>query len=141
MRDGRLLLLGLCAALAGCAGSSNHSAGQTTTIRAVTEAKRQCQGSKVAAKRASQRRRLNADLRRMRLAAATVKGYTQNGNAALNAAVDRFEIDVAGEALPVFARSRYIDRAAAIVGPLCYLCFQALEANRPLAAGSKLPCD
>ena len=29
----------------------------------------------------------------------------------------------------------------AIVSPKCYLCFQALEANRPIAAGAKLPCD
>ena len=93
------------------------------------------------AKRVLQRKRLNADLRRIRVAAATVNGYTQNGNAALNSAVDRFELDVAGEALPVHERSRYIDRAAALVGPRCYLCFQALEANRPIAAGAKLPCD
>jgi hypothetical protein len=74
------------------------------------------------------------------VAAATVKGFTQNGNAAINRAVDRFELDVAEESIPVQERSRFIDRAAAIVGPRCYLCFQALEANRPLAAGSKLAC-
>src|SRR5439155_135931 len=33
--------------------------------------------------------------------------------------VDRFALDVAGEALPVHERSRYIDRAAALVGPRC----------------------
>ena len=87
-----------------------------------------------------QRRKLTADLRRLRAAAATVKGFTQNGNAAINKAVDRFELDVAVESIPVQERSRFIDRAAAIVGPLCYLCFQALEANRPLAAGAKLAC-
>jgi hypothetical protein len=136
-----LLLLALCAALAGCGGSSNRSAGPTTTIRPVTEPKRQCEGSKVAARRALQRRKLNADVRRIRIAAASVKGYTQNGNAALNAAVDRFEVDVAGQALAVHERSRYIDHAAALVGPRCYLCFQALEANRPTGAAAKLPCD
>jgi hypothetical protein len=62
-------------------------------------------------------------------------------NAALNKAVDRFALDVAVEALSVHERSRYIDRAAATVAPGCYLCFQALEANRPIAAGAKLPCD
>ena len=136
-----LLLLALCVALAGCGGSSNRSAGPTTTIRPVTEQKRQCEGSKVAARRALQRRKLNADVRRIRIAAATVKGYTQNGNAALNAAADRFEVDVAGQALSVHERSRYIDHAAALVGPRCYLCFQALEANRPTGAAAKLPCD
>jgi hypothetical protein len=69
-----------------------------------------------------------------------VKGFTQNGSPALNRAVDRFELDVAEEFIPVRERSRFIDRAAAIVGPRCYLCFQALEANRPLAAGAKLAC-
>jgi hypothetical protein len=128
--------------LAACGSSSNHSAGTTTTpIRPITETKRHCHGSRVAARRALQERKLNADVRRIRIAAATIKGFTQNGDAALNAAVDRFEVDVAGEALPVHERSRYIDHAAALVGPKCYLCFQALEANRPTGAAAKLPCD
>jgi hypothetical protein len=101
---------------------------------------RQCDGSKDPAKRELQRLKLTADLRRLRVAAATVKSFTQNGNAAINGAVDRFERDVAEEDIPVQERSRFIDRAAAIVGPRCYLCFQALEANRPLAAGAKLAC-
>jgi hypothetical protein len=48
---------------------------------------------------------------------------------------------VSQETLPVKERSRLIDRAAAIVAPLCYLCFQALEASRPTGATAKLPCD
>jgi hypothetical protein len=59
---------------------------------------------------------------------------------AINRAVDRFELDVAEESIPVQERSRFIDRAAALVAAHCYLCFQALEANRPLAAGAKLAC-
>ena len=74
------------------------------------------------------------------MAAATVKGYTQDGDAALGTALDRFELDVAVESLSVFERSRFTNRAAAIVAPRCYLCFQALEANRPVAAGAKLAC-
>jgi hypothetical protein len=129
-----LLLFMLCAALAGCGGSSvRHT-------RAVPQTNRHCVGSNNAAKRELQRRKLTGDLRRLRVAAATVKGYTQNGNAAINRALDRFELDVAEESIPVQERSRYIDRAAAIVAPHCYLCFQALEANRPLAAGAKLAC-
>jgi hypothetical protein len=135
-----LVLTVATVALAGC-GSSSHGSAVPTTVDKSADVKRQCNGSKVAAKRALQRRKLNADLRRIRVAAATVKSYTQNGNAALNSAVDRFELDVAVEALAVHERSRYIDRAAALVGPRCYLCFQALEANRPIAAGAKLPCD
>jgi hypothetical protein len=122
----------LYAALAGCGGSSvRHRA-------AVPQPNRHCVGSNNTAKRELQRRKLTADLRRLRVAAATVKGYTQNGNAAINRALDRFELDVAEESIPVQERSRYIARAAAIVAPHCYLCFQALEANRPLAAGAKL---
>jgi len=49
-------------------------------------------------------------------------------------------LDVAGESLPVHERSRFIDHAAAIVAPVCYLCFQALESNRPIAVGAKLAC-
>ena len=84
---------------------------------------------------------MNADLRRLRVAVATVKGYTQNGNRALNGALDRFLLDAAEEALPVKERSRFINMAAAIVAPRCYLCFQALESSRPTASGAKLPCD
>jgi hypothetical protein len=60
---------------------------------------------------------------------------------ALNAALDRSLLDVAENALPVKERSRFINVAAAIVPPRCSLCLQALESNRPTAAGAKLPCD
>jgi hypothetical protein len=130
-----LFLLVLCVALAGCGGSAARQAQQ------VPQPNRQCDGSKNAAERELQRRKLTADLARLRVAAATVKGFSQKGNAAINQALDRFELDVAEASIPVQERSRFIDRAAAIVGPRCYLCFQALEANRPLAAGAKLPCD
>ena len=136
MRVPCLFVLALLLAVAATGCSSGEK-----TIRGFAETKRQCAGSNVAAKRASQRRKLNADLRRLRAAAATVRGYTQNGNAVLNEAVDRFALDVAVESLPVHERSRYIDHAAAIVAPRCYLCFQALEANRPTGAAAKLPCD
>jgi len=70
-----------------------------------------------------------------------MKAYAQDGTPEMNRALDRFSLDVAKEALPVYARSRFIDRASAVVAPLCFLCFQTLEDNRPVAAGSKLPCD
>jgi len=66
-----------------------------------------------------------------------MKAYAQDGTPEMNRALDRFSLHVAKEALPVYARSRFIDRAAAA----CFLCFQTLEDNRPVAAGSKLPCD
>jgi hypothetical protein len=83
---------------------------------------------------------LNADLRGLRAAAKTVRRYSQQGNAAINREVDRFLLHVAEESIPVHERSRYIDKAAAIVSRRCYLCFQALEANRPIAAGAKRDC-
>ncbi len=101
----------------------------------------ECVGSKIAAKREHARKQLNADLRRLRVAAATLRRHTEQGNDAINAALDRFMLHVAQPILPVPERSRLIDHAAAIVAPKCYLCFQALEANRPLASGAKLPCD
>jgi hypothetical protein len=121
--------------LPACGGSSQP------TLRPIKETKRNCSGSKLAAKRAAQRKRLELDLRRLRAAAATVKGHTQNGNATLDAALDRFSLDVGSETLSARERSAYINHAAAIVAPKCYLCFQALEANRPTASGAKLPCD
>jgi hypothetical protein len=129
-------VVALCAALAGCGGSSNAS----PEVHAAAQPKRQCDGSKVAAKRERQRAPLHADLRTLEMAAATLKRRTEAGNAAINRALDRFLLDVAGESLPVHERSRFIDHAAAIVAPVCYLCFQALESNRPIAVGAKLAC-
>ena len=129
-----LVALALCA-LAGCGGSAG-----APQVRAVTKPNRHCNGSKLAAKREQQRTQLTADLRRLRSAAATLKRRTEKGNAALNRALDRFMLDVARESVPVHERSRFIDRAAGIVAPRCYLCFQALESNRPFAAGAKLAC-
>jgi hypothetical protein len=118
--------------LAGCGGSS-----RATT----TQARPECVGSQVAAKRAHARAQLNADLARLRVAAATLKRHTEQGNDAINKALDTFLLHVAQPTLPVTQRSRFIDHAAAIVAPKCYLCFQALEANRPTGATAKLPCD
>jgi hypothetical protein len=135
-----LIVAALCVGLAGCGGSADRSSDAIGHIKPVTQVKRACHGSKVAARRARERRKLDSDLRRLRAAAATVKGYTQNGNAAINNALDRFMLDVAEEWLPIHERSRFIDHAAAIVAPHCYLCFQALESNRPIAGGAKLAC-
>ena len=123
-------------ALVGCGGSAAK-----TQTHAASQPRPECAGAKTALKRGRARRRLNADLLRIRAAAATVHRYTQNGNDALNTALDRFLLDVAQPTLPVHERSRLIDRAAAIVGPKCYLCFQALESNRPTGATAKLTCD
>jgi hypothetical protein len=136
----------MAAVASGCGGSSSSASGPAVTTYAVqtvetpaTATPRHCNGL-TKAKQAVQRRKLERDLRALRAAAVTMKHFAQDGNPQMNKAVDRFEIDVADEALSRFQRNRFIDRAAAIVGPRCYLCFQALEANRPLAAGAKLAC-
>jgi hypothetical protein len=129
-------------AASGCGGQSTHAAATTAvTIRpiATTPAVR-CKGSPSAAARSRARRRLHTDLRRLAAAVKTMKHYAQDGNAATNAALDRFQVDVAADVLPIHERSRMIDHAAAIVSPKCYLCFQALESNRPIAGGAKLAC-
>jgi hypothetical protein len=139
------LVAAACVLAAGCGGGNSSSSSSSSTTRNADTNSRQglnCTGSKVAAERAAQRHRLNTDLVKLRRAAATVRGaQTQNGNARINAALDRFSLDVGKEVLSAHARSSYIDRAAAIVAPKCYLCFQALEANRPTGAAAKLPCD
>ncbi len=66
----------------------------------------ECVGSKIAAKREHARKQLNADLRRLRVAAATLRRHTEQGNDAINAALDRFMLHVAQPILPVPERSR-----------------------------------
>jgi hypothetical protein len=119
--------------LAGCGGSKAHYA--------TSQPRPECTGSKDPAKRARARARLQTDLARLRVAAKTSRRYTQQGNGAINAAEETFLLDVSKETLPVTERSRFIDHAAAIVAPYCYLCFQALESSRPTGATAKLTCD
>ena len=130
-------MLAAALALAGCGGSArpaaSTSAPPTTTVD-------KCNGSKSAAVRVRKARRLDRDLTRLRALAEPIKTRTLNGTPALSSAVDRFLLDVASRDLPVHVRSRYIDRAAAIVSPLCEQCFQALEASRPTGGGANLGC-
>jgi hypothetical protein len=133
-----LIATAACTFAAGCGGSDDKS---SAPVHTVTQTPRHCSGSKVAAERQAQRRKLSRDLVALRRAAATVKGHTENGNAKLDVALDRFSLDVANETLSAHERSDYINRGAAIVAPKCFLCFQTLEAQRPIASGAKLPCD
>lgn len=136
----------LAAAVGGCGGGGGSSAegpAITTypvqTVEVQRDPPRHCAGLSKA-QQLVQRHTLEHDLALLRRGAATIKGTAEYGNAPLNAALDRFERDIAVEALPVFKRSRFIDLAAAIVAPRCYWCFQVLESNRPIAAGAKLAC-
>jgi hypothetical protein len=135
----------MCVVGMGCGGGEGpknvEGTTQAATIRPIaTTAGVRCKGSPSPAVRARARAHLRADLRRLAAATKTMRHYAQDGNAAVNAALDRFQIDVAADVLPIHERSRMIDHAAAVVSPKCYLCFQALEANRPIAGGAKLAC-
>jgi hypothetical protein len=128
--------------VAGCGGSGNEAAAPpagTATAPATTTVEK-CKGAKSAAVRARKIRRLARDVARLRVLAAPIQKKTLDGTQALSHAVDRFLLDVADRGVPVHVRSRFIDRAAAIVAPVCEQCFQALEASRPIAGGAKMAC-
>jgi hypothetical protein len=139
----RVTLLALVGAmlLAGCGGDGGggEPAAVTTTAAPRTTVNK-CNGSKSAAVRARKMRRLRHDVARLRLLAAPIQKKTLDGTPALSAAVDRFLLDVADRDVPIHLRSRFIDRAAALVAPVCEQCFQALEASRPIAGGAKMAC-
>ncbi len=127
--------------LAGCGGSGSKTGGASaTTVVPQTTTVDKCKGSKSAAVRARKIRRLTRDLARLRVLAAPIRKKTLDGTPALSRAVDRFLLDVVDRDVPVHIRSRFIDRAAAIVSAVCEQCFQALEASRPIAGGAKMSC-
>jgi hypothetical protein len=135
-----LVALGAAALLAGCGGGGDRRAATATTPPLPATTVDKCNGSKSAAVRAAKERRLAHDIARLRVIAKPIMTRTLNGTPALSTAVDRFLLDVARRDVPVHVRSRYIDRAAAIVSPLCEQCFQALEASRPTGGGANLGC-
>jgi hypothetical protein len=124
--------------VAGCGGGTNEAAG--TAAAGSTTTVEKCKGSRSAAVRARKIRRLARDVARLRVLAAPIQKKTLDGTPALSAAVDRFLLDAADRDVPVRVRSRFIDRAAALVAPVCEQCFQALEASRPIAGGAKMAC-
>jgi hypothetical protein len=136
-----LVALLLALFVAGCGGSGKQAApaAGTTTVPPTTTVDK-CKGSKSPAVRARKIRRLTRDVARLRVLAAPIRKKTLDGTPALSRAVDRFLLDVADRDVPVHTRSRFIDRAAAIVSPVCEQCFQALEASRPIAGGAKMSC-
>jgi hypothetical protein len=136
-----LLVLVGAMLLAGCGGDGGggEPAAATTTAQSTTTVDR-CRGSKSAAVRARKVRRLARDVARLRVLAVPIQKKTLDGTPALSAAVDRFLLDVADRDVPIHVRSRFIDRAAALVAPVCEQCFQALEASRPIAGGAKMAC-
>lgn len=90
--------------------------------------------------RARKIRRLEREIARLRALAEPIRKKTLDGTPPLARALDRFLVDIRDRDIPVHTRSRLIDRAAAIVAPVCEQCFQALEANRPSGGGANLGC-
>jgi hypothetical protein len=112
---GRALLLLLCACLlAGCAGGATQACRSPNEQRALT--------------------RLQADLTALERAAALPAPDPLKGNAAVNRATDRFLLHVQTAPIDNLKRNRMIDHAAALLHGSCELCFQALEAQRPIVS-------
>jgi hypothetical protein len=111
-------------ALAGCGGGTSkpHPAAKAPTTSTT------CRSA--AATRA--RARLRGDVAAIRRAAALKTRDTTKGNPAVNAATDRFLLDVARAPIDLLEKNRFIDRAAAALVGSCAQCFQALEAERPI---------
>jgi hypothetical protein len=114
-----VVLAVLVVLLAGCGGGSSRPAKP-----------RACRN--VAAQRAL--KRLQADVRAIRRAAALPTKNSRLGNPQVNRATDAFLRDVATAPIGNLARNRLIDHAAAALTGSCEQCFQALEAERPIPA-------
>ena len=80
------------------------------------------------------RARLRRDVVALRRAARLKTHDTLKGNAAVNAATDRFLLDVARAPIDLLEKNRFIDHAAGALAGACEQCFQALEAGRPIPA-------
>ena|SRR5437588_8662351 len=122
MRRGLLILAVL--ALAGCGGGSNPQPAGPVPVAT------RCHTA--AAIRA--RARLRRDVVALRRAARLKTHDTLKGNAAVNAATDRFLLDVARAPIDLLEKNRFIDHAAGALAGACEQCFQALEAGRPIPA-------
>ena len=112
------ILLALALALAACGSSSDRAAA------------RSCTDPRAAADLA----RLRADVTAIRVAARRPANDTLKGGARVNAATDRFLLDVGRAHVSLLVKNRFIDHAAAALVGSCQQCFQALEAGRPIPA-------
>jgi hypothetical protein len=118
-------VLALAVSTAACGGSTKHTAA-TTSSATTTRCPR-----KVTARWTA---RLQRDVASIRRAARRPTKDTLKGNPAINAATDRFLVDVNEAPVDLLVKNRFIDHAAAALVGSCQQCFQALEAGRPIPA-------
>jgi hypothetical protein len=119
-------VLALVLPTTGCGGGSkDHAAGSTSSVT-TTRCPRQVTARWTA--------RLQRDVAAIRLAARRPTKDTLKGNPAINAATDRFLVDVNNAPVDLLVKNRFIDHAAAALVGSCQQCFQALEAGRPILA-------
>jgi hypothetical protein len=78
--------------------------------------------------------RLEHDVAAIRRGARRPTKDTLKGNSTINAATDRFLVDVNKAPVDLLVKNRFIDHAAAALVGSCQQCFQALEAGRPIPA-------
>jgi Flp pilus assembly protein TadD len=128
MRVG-LVVCALALVVAGCGGTSMQTGASSTSKPKPVATTARC-------RRATARwtKRLGRDVAAIRRAARLRTNDTLKGNAAVNAATDRFMLDVAKAPVDLLVKNRFIDHAAAALVGSCEQCFQALEANRPIPA-------
>jgi hypothetical protein len=112
------IVLVLALALAACGSGSHRSAA------------RRCTDPRAAADLV----RLRADVAAIRVAARLPTKDKLKGSPRVNAATDRFLLDVGRAHVSLLVKNRSIDHAAAALVGTCQQCFQALEAGRPIPA-------
>lgn len=109
-----------------CSGAKKHAAATRSTVTTTTRCPRQVTARWTA--------RLQGDVAAIRRASRRPTKDTLKGNPAINAATDRFLLDVNKAPIDLLAKNRFIDHAAGALVGSCQQCFQALEAGRPIPA-------
>jgi hypothetical protein len=123
----------LLAVLAAGCGGGGSGKGRATNAATAGHVSKRCAIRAATIKRSLAK--IDRDITRIRTAARTVPtSQSDNGNAAVNKATDAFLLHVSTAPITNLQRNRLIDHAAAALVGSCNLCFQALEANRPIPA-------
>ncbi len=119
-----LALIAAVGALSACGSTAQHSA---TKLPAVGPS-----ACKLTTRTKAQLAKAQADLVKLRAVAATQGKYTEMGTAAMQVATGRYSDDLVDSQLDPFRVNRLIDLGASVASAYCGICFQMLEANRPI---------